>query len=87
MSFWNDLYAASDQIWSGRPNHWLVDLATDEATRDAAPNASVGGFTEVSLDISRSTSIVFGAWSRYALKTDWIWPTVGGPYSRRRDTT
>ncbi len=29
VSFWNDLYAASDQIWSGRPNHWLVDLATD----------------------------------------------------------
>ncbi|MEI2653559.1 MAG: methyltransferase domain-containing protein [Microthrixaceae bacterium] len=30
-AFWNDLYGARDQVWSGRPNHWLVDLATDLA--------------------------------------------------------
>ena len=28
-AFWDDMYRGRDQVWSGNPNHWLVDLAED----------------------------------------------------------
>lgn len=37
-----------------------VDLATDAETREGEPNALVGGFIELSIDISSAASIVFG---------------------------